>query len=122
MRIEIPMLPPKEYSLNARVHWAVRKRAGDAYKQAVYACCREVMPQDWQALESARMRLEFVVAEDRIRDEDNWRARFKPGQDALCAAGVIKHDDLKHLTCTGITFVVDKARAPLTIIQIEAQS
>lgn len=119
MRIEVPQLPPKEYSPNSRVHWAVRKRAGDIFAQAVHLCALVATPDGFPTIKHAVMRLEFVVAEDRIRDEDNWRCRMKPGIDSLVRNGLLFDDDMKHLTVEGITFTVDKVRAPLTIITVK---
>ena len=116
--VTVHQLPPKEYSPNWRGHWADRKRAGDSYGNEVYfeaVNLRNLV--NWQALEFASVNVEIVFAEERIRDEDNHRARFKPGMDALVKAGIIQFDDMKHID-TRITFSVDKERAPMTIITI----
>ena len=55
----------------------------------------------------------------RERDEDNLRARFKPGQDALVQAGLIEGDTVEHLVMGKINVEVDRSRAPLTIIELE---
>jgi len=116
--ITVRQLPPKEYSPNARVHWVDRKRAGDAYAKEVYlVAVSERNRLDWQLLEFASINVEIVFAEERIRDEDNHRARFKPGLDALTTAGIIGFDDMKHIDCR-ISFSVDKERAPMTIITV----
>lgn len=119
IRIEIPMLPPAEWSPNARVHWARRYKAGKVYRKAVfYEAVNARVKVNWKALEYARMGLEFIFPEERIRDEDNHRARFKPGLDALVEAGIIQFDDLTHLHCYKIICTSDKERAPMTIITI----
>ncbi len=61
----------------------------------------------------------FVVAEDRIRDIDNWLARLKPGLDALCLAKIIVSDSSKCLEFGKITFEIDPARAPMTVIEVK---
>ncbi len=117
--IEVSQLPPASGSPNSRVHWHKRHEEGKVYQKAVYyEAVNERNKVNWQALEYAEMELEFVVAEERIRDADNWLAREKPGTDAVVKAGIILHDDLKHLTCKGIKFTVDKERAPMSIISI----
>ena len=119
--IEINQLPPASYSLNSRVHWSTRWKDGVIYQNAVYYEAVNARNKvNWQALEYALMELEFVFAVERIRDEDNHRARMKPGVDALVKAGIILYDDLKHLTCSKMTFTVSKERAPMTIIKIKA--
>jgi len=124
IRIEVPMLPPREYSPNWRGHWSQRLRAGKYYRQAVYYSALEAgnklteaggkLPLMW-----AQLDLTFVFPEERIRDEDNHRARFKPGQDALVTAGLLAGDDPAHLRMGKIAIEVDKARAPLTVIELK---
>ena len=121
LRIEVPMLPPTENSPNWRGHWAQRYNASKAYAYAVFlyagqACMEQGYPKP--AFERARMDLTFVFPTKRRRDEDNMRARFKPGQDALVMAEVVRDDKPEHLEMGGITFVADKKQAPLTIIEL----
>jgi len=111
--IEVPMLPPKECSPNWRGHWAQRSKASKAFKEAVFY----FVPRDTH-FEKARLDLAFVFKDNRRRDEDNLRARFKPGQDALVLAGLIPDDNYWHLVMGDITIEVDKVRAPLTIIKL----
>jgi len=66
------------------------------------------------------VKLVIYCAEERIRDADNWLARFKPGMDGLVDAGVLKADDVNHLAVTEVVFVVDAGAAPKTIIEIKA--
>ena len=121
--IEIPALPPIEYSPNSRVHWSQRFKAGNKYSHDVFymavdarnkAYLKGITDFPWQ---QAYCEATFFVAEERIRDENNWRARFKPGQDALVSAGLILKDDMEHLQVK-VSIVVDKDRAPLTIIKL----
>lgn len=118
--IEVPALPPKECSPNARVHWAARYKAGKKFKEVVGWSARASIPNlaDFVPMDKAEMSLTFVVAEKRIHDADNFIARFKPGQDALVTMGLLAQDDINHLTVTGIKFEVDKTRAPMTIIKL----
>jgi len=114
----VPMLPPKQCSPNARVHWAVRNKFSRAYKEAVYYCsCGVVRPE--KPYRYAVLEIICLVAQRRVRDEDNWKARFKPGQDALVTAGVIEFDDTAHLSVLPLKFVKDKVRAPATIIKVQ---
>jgi len=122
--LEINMLPPVEYSLNSRVHWSQRYRAGREYGQAVFFMAidkrnralagKEPLPVFGQA----RLELTFVFPEGRIRDADNLIARFKPGLDALVRAEVLTGDDLGRLIIGPVTVIVDKEMAPLTIIRL----
>lgn len=137
MLIEVPLLPPVECSPNWRGHFMARYRAGKQFKQDVFRCtidAKNRLSQDELnrlPLQKAELNLLFVVAEWRVRDADNWLARFKPGLDALCAeyspgmrvrdglnAGIIASDDAACLRIGSIEFEVDPNRAPLTIIEI----
>lgn len=130
MRIEVPFLPPAECSPNARVHWSDRYKTSSPYQSSVFYCAvdarnrlyhrpRRIGDSD-PPFDRARLDLTFVVANRRSRDEDNWRARFVPGQNALVQAGLIPDDMPAHLVLGEIHFEVDKARAPLTIIDLVA--
>lgn len=115
----VPMLPPKECSTNARVHWAVRHKATQGYKEAVFYCAKEAGIVPVKPYRYAIITVTCLVKQRRTRDEDNWRARFKPGQDALVAVGLIARDDTDHIRLRPLKFVKDKERAPATVIQIQ---
>jgi hypothetical protein len=119
IRIEVSQLPPVEFSPNWRGHWAKRYKAGQIFKKAVHYSCLEQNHSG--TLKQATVNLTFVVAQERIRDSDNWRARFKPGLDALVDAGVIAKDDIKHITTEEIKFVIDKNLAPRSIIELRGK-
>lgn len=126
IRIEVTQLPPEEYSLNWRGHWSERYTAGKVYQAAVYYSCidrinrlQSISFQKGFVFEKARLKLTFVFPEVRERDSDNLIARFKPGQDALVIAGLIQNDDRDHLIIGEPIVLVDKERAPLTIIELE---
>ena len=125
MRIEVSQLPPVEYSPNWRGFWAQRYQAGIVYGDAVYHECvqarnREINRSDnWHPFKRARLNLTFVFPVRRRWDEDNLRARFKPGQDALVHAGLVEGDTMENLVMGKIEVEVDRSRAPLTIIELE---
>lgn len=124
MRIEVTQLPPVEYSLNWRGNWAERYKAGRVYGLALFYSCvdarnRALMEGVSFPFIKARLDLTFVFPEQRLRDEDNLRARFKPGQDAIVDAGLLLDDDVEHLEIGKVDILVDPDRAPLTVIEIE---
>ncbi|MBA7645897.1 hypothetical protein ES703_53657 [subsurface metagenome] len=122
MRIEVPFLPPAEYSPNSRVCWLVKYKAGKVYHDAVYYCCVDARNREYRRdfpLAKARLNLTVVFAEERLRDQDNLLARFKPGLDAVVDAGLILGDDVEHLEIGRVEAVVDLKPAPLTIIELE---
>jgi len=67
----------------------------------------------------ARLDLTFVFPFSRKRDQDNLRARFKPGQDALVQAQLIPDDTPEYLVMGGIDIAIDREQTPKTIIDLE---
>lgn len=72
--------------------------------------------------ERALLTLTFIFNSPHERDEDNLRAMFKPGQDALVHAGLIENDTPTYLALGEINIIIDRQRAPLTIIELEEVS
>ena len=124
MRIEVPFLPPVEYSPNSREFWAEKHKAGKVYHDAVFYCCVDARNRGYREglsfpLVKAKLSLTVVFAEIRLRDLDNLLARFKPGLDAVVDSGLVLDDDVEHLEIGQVEVVVDPERAPLTIIELE---
>lgn len=123
MLIEIPFLPPGEMSPNTRVHWSVKSLAAAQFRDAVRLYCinqRNLIKQ-WVPFRRPIMDLIFVFDVERNRDEDNMRARFKPGLDGIVDAELLVDDNPKRLITGNLTMVVDKDRAPLTIIELREE-
>lgn len=122
MRIEISQLPPVSSSPNWRGHWAERYQDGQIYQAAIFYSCVDAQNRA-EGISfpfiKARLNLTFVFPEERRRDSDNLLARFKPGLDAIVDAGLLLDDDTEHLTIEPPAILVDKERAPLTIIELE---
>ena len=126
VRIEVPFLPPVEYSPNWRGHWAAKNKAGKVYHDAVFYCCVDARNRGYREglsfpFVKAKLNLTVVFAELRLRDQDNLLARFKPGLDAVVDSALILDDDVEHLEIGKVEVVVDPERAPLTIIELEAK-
>ena len=124
VRIEVPFLPPVEYSPNSRDFWAKKHKAGKVYHDAVYYLCVDARNRGYREglsfpLVKAKLNLTVVFAELRLRDADNLLARFKPGLDAVVDSGLLLADDVEHLEIGEIDILVDPERAPLTVIDIE---
>jgi len=127
MRVEVPFLPPAECSPNWRGHWSRRHKAAKLYQQAVFyesVDARNKLERlPWRPwfppFEKARLTLTFSFTYFRERDEDNLRAMFKPGQDALVQAELIKGDSPEHLVLGAINIIIDQRRSPCTIIELE---
>ncbi len=121
MRIEVSQLPPVEYSLNWRGHWADRYKAGRVYQEAVFYSCVDARNKasNNKPFDNARLDLTFVFTVRRRRDRDNLLARFKPGLDAIVQAGLIFDDDAEHLEIGKVDILVNPERAPLTVIDID---
>ncbi len=123
MRIEVQQLPPVEYSLNWRGHWAQRYKAGGVYGNAVFYSAVDARNRLQEGVHlpftKAKLDLVFVFPEYRRRDKDNLLARFKPGLDAIVRADLIIDDDAEHLEISSLAVLVDSRRAPLTIITLD---
>ncbi len=127
MRIEVSQLPPEECSPNWRGHWSQRYKAAKAYQEAVFYECVDVRNTlerlPWRPgfppFTKARLTLTFIFPQFRERDEDNLRAMFKPGQDALVQAQLIPDDTPEHLVMGSINILIDRRRSPGTIIELE---
>jgi len=127
MRIEISQLPPESSSPNWRGHWTEKYKEARTYQAAVFYECvniRNKLEQlpwcpGFPPFDKARLTLTFIFYSSNERDEDNLRARFKSGQDALVQAGLIDDDTPAHLVLGEINIIIDRQRAPLTIIELE---
>jgi hypothetical protein len=122
MRIEVSQLPPVECSPNSRCGWWRRYEAGKVYQAAVYYECiqaKNALGHERRPSKKLRLDLTFVFPCRRKRDEDNLRARFKPGQDALVIAGLIEGDAKDNLVLGDISIEVDRLKAPLTVIELK---
>lgn len=127
MRIEVSRLPPPECSPNWRGSWPQRYKAARAYQADVFYECvdrrNKLERLKWRPgfppFTKARLTLTLVFPQFRQRDEDNLRAMFKPGQDALVQAELIANDTPEHLVMGPINIIVDRQRAPKTIIDLE---
>ncbi len=122
--LEVPMLPPAEYSGNARVHYLARHSAGKIYGLSVFYLAIDkrnralLAKEELPVFNQARLELTFVFPVLRTRDGDNLISRFKPGLDALVKAGVLQGDDVSRVRVMPPVVEVDKARAPLTIVRL----
>jgi len=126
LRIEVDQVPPAECSPNSRSFWAKRYKVARVYQETVYYECvnaRNQIKESWATPESvflrARLDLTFIFRQQRGRDEDNLRSRFKIGQDSLVQASLITNDTPEYLELGKIAIIVDPARAPKTIIDLQ---
>ena len=115
--IRIPGLPPVSQSPNSRAGWQQRWSERQGYMQTVGRVALAGGVKDLK-LPWAKVQVEFVVAENRRRDVDNFLARCKPIFDSLVNLGVLIDDDAKHLEVSPLVFTVDPMRGPATIVRI----
>ena len=120
--IQVPMQIPGELNPNARVADYLKRQAKRVYQEAVIWLSVEARGKwerahrlKWIPLEKAKIDLEFVFPTRRRRDDDNLRASFKCGQDALVKAQIIKDDNQECLKMG--TIRVSKG-SPATIIKV----
>ena len=101
LTFEVPM-PPPELSPNGRPHWYVKAEATREYGAAVFYAAVDARnragAKNWTNLPHVHVALTFVFPVRRRRDEDNLRARWKAGYDAIVRAGIAVDDDMEHMT------------------------
>lgn len=110
----LPYLPHPLLSPNGRGHWAARYHEAQKMKQDVKLLAQQLRPMG-----RAIVHITFVVPDRRRRDPDNWGASLKACFDGLVAAMFVGDDDSEHLRILPPVFVVDKTRAPATVMEFE---
>jgi len=68
---------------------------------------------------NAVLNLCFIFPQYRRRDRDNLLSQFKPGLDAIVQADLLLDDDAEHLEIGKVEILVNRKKAPLTIIELE---
>lgn len=109
-RFTLPM------SLNARAHWAERRRVDQAFKEATFWACKEA-----KAKPLGRARIELTHFAVRPRDRDNRYASVKAIIDAIVDAKVIPDDSDEYLDLECLSVKVphkDEERVEITIEEI----
>ena len=130
LRIEIPGLPPRELSPNARVHWAVKAKAAREYGQTVFYAAVDARNRSyyetqyemclWKNLDHAKVRVWFYVPPKRRRDIDNLVASFKSGLDALVRCGILVDDSIGHAEVSYAATQPFDGKTPSTSVEVEA--
>ena len=93
--IELPYLPPKEFSRNSRVHSTALHRVKDqVYDDILITLLESGFKKDVQPLDTATVTFTFYIPDKRNRDADNLITSAKPMLDGLVRAGVIADDNL----------------------------
>lgn len=91
-------LPPAEYSLNSRSHWAVKQNVNREAQDAVVVALNQLGWVKWdKPIRFGRAIVIFELPNRKVRDHDNMIPRCKPYWDGLVKAGVIYKDDITYL-------------------------
>ena len=100
LTIELPFLPPRALSPNARGHWSKRYKAGKELGESVWVRAREVAPPEpWE-----RVTIRYKVFWcGKVPDPDNFIASMKPALDGIVRAGVIVDDGPEYVTILPVT-------------------
>lgn len=88
-RLQRYRLPP---SLNGRMHWAARKRIGDAFQRQTMFLCMAL-----RIGRHERIRIEVEQHAIRCSDRDNLASSLKPIIDGIVRAGVVKDDSEEYI-------------------------
>lgn len=118
IRIELPYLPPREFSPNSRGHWSERARAGRRVKNDVYALLREQVSRLPMFYRNPLISVRWGLPDKRRRDHDNLVAMTKPIIDALVGV-VVTDDDVRTIQVHYEWF--DSPRTPKTIVEVREQ-
>ena len=83
-------------NLNQRLHWAVKAELTRDIRQEVCIKARPLKKQF--APGPIIVRLHWRPKDNRVRDEDNIIATFKPAADGIVDAGLVPGDHSSHMT------------------------
>ena len=120
LRIEIPGLPPKELSPNARIHFIVKAQHTAHYRAFVKMCAWEWKHNGydgkWEIPDKAKVDVTFVVPDKRRRDKTNLASAFKAGLDGIVDAGIVKDDNYQ---CIDDQYHIEYRKGErLTIVEV----
>ena len=129
LTVLIPWLPPRELGANASRYCprGLKNRLlaeARAFASVSILDARNQWERDvgikWQPLEKAVMDISFTYPVSRRRDADNLIGSHgtKTVIDMLTQLDIIADDDTQHLKLGNVDIIVDKERAPLTILGI----
>ena len=94
LEIDIPGLPPKEFSGNSRAHYFARHAAGVIARDEVIALVN-AYGYSLGALNEPVVEIRWGLPDKRRRDWDNLIACTQPHIDGLVHAGVLKDDSVR---------------------------
>lgn len=118
LRVEIPGLPPKECSPNWRGHWATKARAVKKARQDAFYCAKAAKADGQARFLTATLRVTIYVKSNRyVKDTDNATASLKPFIDGCVDASIVPDDNPNCLTLGIVVYVIDKDKAPLTVLE-----
>lgn len=122
LKLELPCLPPVEYSANQSrgAAWQRQWRiAHDARRGAVDEIVALVREQGWQGppMDLAEIRVTFYLPDRRKRDGLGLLERLKPWIDGLVTSGIIQDDDLNTIGFLSHAWEY-RPRQPGTVIMV----
>ena len=119
MRIEIPMLPPKECSPNYHGELRAKMSATKAWREAAYYCARQACPGIFPNYEKAVVKVTFQVpSRAYVKDGDNAISSCKSALDGCVLAGIVCDDSPEHLRIIlPVAWDIDKAKDKATILE-----
>lgn len=116
--IELPF--PKELSAQQGGHWRKKSETIKSLKETAYYLALDQVPTR-PKLPRAIIDYEFVVSDNRQRDEGNMVYQCKPYVDGLVLAGVINGDHWQVLSTGKIsTRIAEKGEKPSVKLTITA--
>lgn len=118
VKVNIPMLPPKEVSPNYHGELRARMSAAKAWREAAYYCARQACPGVFPNYDKAIIKVTFQVpSQAYIKDDDNAITSVKPALDGCVLAGIICDDSPAHLRILSVVWDINKAKDKATILE-----
>jgi Holliday junction resolvase RusA-like endonuclease len=119
--VTIPCHPSVLLKPGAQSHWTAKARAKKedtemGYMRALVAKGL-AEPRPTLPLGAVDLWVTFMCAQQRHRDPDNWHGRLKGFLDGIVRAGIIEDDNSEVLRSVTIEFIIDKQRAPATVLR-----
>ena len=116
--VNIPMLAPRECSLNYHGELRAKMRSTKAWRETAFYCARQALPGVFPSFKKAVVRITFQVpSQAYIKDDDNAIASCKAIFDGCVLAGIVCDDSPEHLRILQVVWDIDKAKDKATILE-----
>lgn len=119
IRVEIPMLPPKETSPNWRGHWSAKAAAAAGLRSAARVCALQCSRFSRPRFDRAELSVTLFLPDARhITETDNALSSLKPAVDGCIDAEIVVDDSPDVLVYVlPVLQLVEAGPAPLIVLE-----